>query len=291
MEVIINEFSLTGQFQSCDEFIDYMLDELCPILDLMIEKQIPFLKKQDFYNNKITEKLSLNDIFSINNDPAITKIKNYIVKLAYHEPYWDREIQSDKNVNYGYPSKREEPNCFTEAIEREDTLFSFPLKEYEAERFECYRNDKVFFIKNIIGKKAFLNTYLIDDFKNIRYILERYPFEQSVTLAEIKGRCYAEEALLKNNLKLEDMQKILLSLPQMIGDMRKGKKSKYWDSLRGEIFEFRIDVNDDRAFRLLFFHHNGIVFVNGFIKKTQKTPKDEIEKALKIKRDYIYHKH
>ena len=48
MEVIVNDFSLTGQFQSCDEFIDYMLDELCPILDLIIEKQIPFLNKQDF---------------------------------------------------------------------------------------------------------------------------------------------------------------------------------------------------------------------------------------------------
>jgi Phage derived protein Gp49-like (DUF891). len=289
MEVIVNDFSLTGQFQSCDEFIDYMLDELCPILDLIIEKQIPFLKKQDFYDNKITEKLSLNDIFQIHNDPAITKIRNYIIKLAYHKPYWGSEARTDKNVNYSYPSKGEEPNCFTETIERKDALFSFPLKEYETERFQCYRNDKALFIQNITGKKTFFDTYLMDDIKNIRYILERYPFEQSVILAEIKGKCYAEEALLNNNLKLEDMQKILMSLPKMIEGMGNGKKNKYWDSLRDEIFEFRIDVSDNRAFRLLFFHNNSIVFVNGFIKKTQKTPKDEIEKAIKIKKDYLYH--
>lgn len=287
MEVIVNDFSLTGQFLSCDKFIEYMLDELCPILELMGDKKIPFLRKQDFYGIKITEKLSLHDIFQITNDPAVTKIKQYIIELAYQEPYWDSEVRTDENVNYSYPSKQEEPNCFTEAIERKDALFSFPMKEYQKERFECYRNDTVLFIQNIIGKKTFFDTYLIDDIKNIRYILERYPFEQSVILAEIEGKCYAEEALLKNDLKLEDMQKILLSIPKMIKGMGNGEKNKYWDKLQNEIFEFRMDVSDNRIFRLLFFQKNGIVFVNGFVKKTQKTPKCEIDKAIKIKKAYL----
>ena len=41
-------------------------------------------------------------------------------------------------------------------------------------------------------------------------------------------------------------------------------------------------------FRIFCFFDEGklIVLANGFQKKTQKTPKGEIEKALKIKKEY-----
>jgi phage-related protein len=41
-------------------------------------------------------------------------------------------------------------------------------------------------------------------------------------------------------------------------------------------------------FEYSFFFDAGklIIITNGFQKKTQKTPKQEIEKALKIKQDY-----
>jgi len=41
-------------------------------------------------------------------------------------------------------------------------------------------------------------------------------------------------------------------------------------------------------FRVFYFFDKGklIVLTNGFQKKAQKTPRSEIEKALKIKREY-----
>lgn len=41
-------------------------------------------------------------------------------------------------------------------------------------------------------------------------------------------------------------------------------------------------------FRIFCFFDDGklIVIANGFQKKTQKTPKSEIEKAMKIKKEY-----
>jgi phage-related protein len=41
-------------------------------------------------------------------------------------------------------------------------------------------------------------------------------------------------------------------------------------------------------YRIFSFFDNGklVVLANGFQKKTQKTPKHEIEKALKIKEEY-----
>ena len=53
------------------------------------------------------------------------------------------------------------------------------------------------------------------------------------------------------------------------------------------LYEIRVKQGSD-IFRIFFFFDKGklIVLANGFQKKEQKTPKKEIEKALKIKKEY-----
>lgn len=53
------------------------------------------------------------------------------------------------------------------------------------------------------------------------------------------------------------------------------------------LFEIRVQLGSD-IFRIFCFFDQGqlVVLANGFQKKTQKTPKKEIEKALKIKEEY-----
>ena len=53
------------------------------------------------------------------------------------------------------------------------------------------------------------------------------------------------------------------------------------------LYEIRIQQGTD-IYRIFCFFDTGklVVLMNGFVKKTQKTPKSEIEKALKIKKEY-----
>lgn len=53
------------------------------------------------------------------------------------------------------------------------------------------------------------------------------------------------------------------------------------------LYEIRVQYGSD-IFRIFCFFEQGqlIVLMNGFQKKTQKTPKKEIELALKIKAEY-----
>jgi phage-related protein len=53
------------------------------------------------------------------------------------------------------------------------------------------------------------------------------------------------------------------------------------------LFEIRIQLGSD-IFRIFCFFDKGqlVVLANGFQKKTQKTPRKEIEQALKIKQEY-----
>lgn len=54
------------------------------------------------------------------------------------------------------------------------------------------------------------------------------------------------------------------------------------------IFEIRVEVGSD-IYRVFSFFDKGnlIILVNGFQKKTQKTPQQEIEQAEKLKRQYF----
>ena len=53
------------------------------------------------------------------------------------------------------------------------------------------------------------------------------------------------------------------------------------------LFEIKVQQGSD-IFRIFCFFDEGklVVLANGFQKKSQKTPKTEIEKALKIKKEY-----
>lgn len=64
---------------------------------------------------------------------------------------------------------------------------------------------------------------------------------------------------------------------------------KYFKHLEGTkgLFEIRVEVGNN-IYRIFSFFDEGnlVVIGNGFVKKTQKTPKNEIEKALRIMEEY-----
>lgn len=66
--------------------------------------------------------------------------------------------------------------------------------------------------------------------------------------------------------------------------------SQYWKKLKhtDDIWEARIQFGGD-IFRILGFESGGrfVVLTNGFAKKTQKTPRNEIALAEKRKKQYL----
>lgn len=65
-------------------------------------------------------------------------------------------------------------------------------------------------------------------------------------------------------------------------------REPYTKSLSDGLLELRI-IQSNHIVRILFFfvHGNTIVLTNGFIKKSNKTPKREIELAQNYRRDYF----
>lgn len=57
--------------------------------------------------------------------------------------------------------------------------------------------------------------------------------------------------------------------------------------LRNGIFELRIPTSGEQARVFYFFYQDGsIILTNGFLKKTQKTPPRELNRAIRYKNDW-----
>lgn len=65
-------------------------------------------------------------------------------------------------------------------------------------------------------------------------------------------------------------------------------REPYSKHLSDGIFELRAKIGTDIT-RVLYFFYVGkkIILTNGFIKKTQKTPASEIDKAKRYRSDYL----
>ena len=65
-------------------------------------------------------------------------------------------------------------------------------------------------------------------------------------------------------------------------------REPYSKHLDDGIFELRCKVGNNITRVLYFFYYEGkIILTNGFVKKTQKTPPEEIRLAKERRADYI----
>ncbi len=118
---------------------------------------------------------------------------------------------------------------------------------------------------------TFVNLYFMSNNQKIRTV--------------IFFKNYFDEFFVKQKEKVQ--QKIVWTI-DLIEELDRIPETylKYIENTDG-LYEIRVQQGSD-IFRIFCFFDQGrlVVLANGFQKKTQKTPKFEIEKALKIKKEY-----
>ena len=98
------------------------------------------------------------------------------------------------------------------------------------------------------------------------------------------GRRPAEEFILAQDKKMQERLFFVLELLEDKGNCLREPFSK---PLQDGIYEVRAQQGNNTS-RVLYFFVKGhkIILTNGFIKKTQKTPPQEIERAKLCRNDY-----
>ena len=103
-----------------------------------------------------------------------------------------------------------------------------------------------------------------------------------------KGDQPVKEFLLSLDKKMRAKMADTISILQDNGYELREPYSKH---ISDGIFELRAKVGSDITRVLYFFYvDRHIILTNGFIKKTQKTPPKEIERAKKYRADYLRRK-
>lgn len=103
------------------------------------------------------------------------------------------------------------------------------------------------------------------------------------------GKCPVQDFIDFLNPKVQ--QKILWTL-KLLKEIDRLKKP-YFEKLvnTDDIWECRIKFASD-IFRIFFFFDNNsvVILTHGFIKKTNKTPPEQIKRAENLKQDYFLRK-
>ena len=94
------------------------------------------------------------------------------------------------------------------------------------------------------------------------------------------------------NEQTKEVQKKFNWTLQLISELER-VPVKYFKHMEGSdgIYEIRVEVSSN-IFRVFSFFDKGqlVVLINGFQKKSEKTPKNEIELAEKLKKQYYNEK-
>jgi phage-related protein len=101
---------------------------------------------------------------------------------------------------------------------------------------------------------------------------------------------YFEDFLLAQPVKVQDkIYKVLEAIETL--ERIPANYLKFIEGTKG-LYEARIQLGSD-IWRVFCFFDQGklVVLLNGFVKKTQKTPMREIEKALGLMNSYYEEKH
>jgi phage-related protein len=130
------------------------------------------------------------------------------------------------------------------------------------------------------AKRTFLKVSLSDNFSYICHVDKK---KKQRTIIFYKS--YFDDFFREQKQKVKD--KIIWTF-DLIEELQRVPETylKHLENTDG-LFEIRVQQGSD-IFRIFCFFDQGqlVVLANGFQKKTQKTPKKEIEKALKIKEEY-----
>lgn len=161
MEIIINELSLSGQFNNEDDFLDN-LKKLLPIINLIDKLEFILLKNYSFFSSQITPNKKLNEIL-YSRDNRVRRIKSYLLKLA-QPPYWeDTKKHSCQYDTYTYNSIDICGTSLAEASQRDKLILSFKHDNYDNERLQIKKNDNNIDIVNILSKDILLDNLYQND--------------------------------------------------------------------------------------------------------------------------------
>lgn len=177
--------------------------------------------------------------------------------------------------------------CLAEALEREISVLSFEHDKFKESTIEINKNNESNYIKNLFNKEVMLQILREDRvITHLDFIILKYSMNESFGLKN--GKNYFDELVESAALSLDDQSYIISDMDKLIIFFGNGENpGDLSKTIEGKLKEFRTSLINNRQIRFFYFEKGKkIIFMNGFLKKTQKTPSSEIDRAKRIMAEY-----
>jgi hypothetical protein len=134
-EILINELSLSGQFNSVEDFISCgALTQFNSLLNEIKGCDVLLYKNHSFYNSMITKEISIHTILvgSISRQyDEIRKMKSSLACL-FEDPYWENSQKHSPDVYYLFNNNCVTGQSLAEACERDKIVISFTHPDFSS---------------------------------------------------------------------------------------------------------------------------------------------------------------
>lgn len=281
MDVIINDFSLDGQFKDVEDFFDSLLEETLPAFYSLVSHDCEILSSFETYSRHVSANLTLYNTLteeSYRGYPEATKLKSFLTSCA-HEPYWTTAPQTDKQLRYSVSGMEAEsvPNCFTEAFSREKILLSFQNKNFKCDELKITVGEDEQFLYNLFNQESTGKVLFRKELIGLSELLMSLDCGKKVCFFANSGQYYSDEGFRDGNLTIEDGISISKDFKSSIEYLRNGiLKSRFSDSITYKgttYYEFRCSLSNRREFRIYYYlDHDKLVYLNSIVKKTDTIP-------------------
>lgn len=188
MEVLINELSLHGQYQSENHFVETGATPFVAVLKELNNSRDVVYKKYDLYSYHITQELSLFN-FLTSQTARITditrRLKSLLSGFILDEPYWEDSQKHSLDSSYIFNNENVVTSSLAEACERDRVIISFKSDKFNTNEIKINKDDSEqitlnnFFYKGHCNELNRKNNYInIDEYCVTRFKGDKLDFSQ-----------------------------------------------------------------------------------------------------------------
>ena len=258
MNYFLNEYSIRGQFKDREDFFEKLRNYTLPVLNkIESEKENIIWKKEDFWQLKICNEITLHDILFIKQknekSSELQDLKIKLIKLYSQEPFFSENSYNKLKIkeykfDMKYKEKFADINCFSKALESEGRIISFFHTEYKLDclpitviydngELEC-KLDNIW-EKEWWNREPYIRTWRISCSRQYKIEVRAKEFEYHPPHFHASSNEYAAIFNLRNGKFWRDGKEkwtsdMIIEIEEWY-DKNKEEVKEVWESLHGKI--------------------------------------------------------
>ena len=160
MDVLINELSLTGQYNTVLEFIETgALKKFNLLLNEMRYLEADLYKNNEFYASLITKDISIYNFFTAPISREYDEIRKMKSSLSYlfKEPYWENNQRHSSDTYYLFNNTCVTGKSLAEACERDKIIVSFLHQDFSDNFISILKENNEIILDNLFNEDDYIN--------------------------------------------------------------------------------------------------------------------------------------